>query len=147
MSKLAVVAEGTTRADPAAVWSLVADANTYPVWGPWNDGGYRPAAAGPSTKGQVQWFRYGRRTTTTERILEVEERRRLVYTVEHGLPVKHYRAEVLLTQNASEGTTISWRATWDATVLGRLVRRRLQQTYVEVVAALVAAAERTGSPT
>jgi uncharacterized protein YndB with AHSA1/START domain len=147
MSKLAVTAEGTTRADPAVVWSLVADANAYPVWGPWNDGGYRPAAAGPSQQGQVQWFRYGRRTTTTERILEVEEGRRLVYTVEHGLPVKHYRAEVVLTPTGAQGTAISWQATWDHTVLGRLVRRKLQQTYLEVVAALVAAAERTGTPT
>jgi len=48
MSRLNAKAEGTTRAEPDIVWELVADANRYPEWGPWNDGGYRPPAAGPS---------------------------------------------------------------------------------------------------
>ena len=72
MGQLSVEAEGTTQASSEIVWSLVADANTYPRWGPWNDGGYRPAASGPSQQGQIQWFRYGR-TTSVEKILEVEE--------------------------------------------------------------------------
>ena len=64
MSQLSVEAEGTTRAGPEVVWSLVANANTFPQWGPWSDGGYRPPAPGPSQVGSVQWFRYGRRTMT-----------------------------------------------------------------------------------
>jgi hypothetical protein len=60
MSQLRVEAEGATGADPEVVWSLVADANSYPFWGPWNDGGYQPASEGPSRKGSIQWFRYGR---------------------------------------------------------------------------------------
>ena len=141
MSQLRVEAEGTTRADPGIVWSLVADANTYSRWGPWNDGGYRPPAVGPSRRGSVQWFRYGRRTTSVEEILEVEEPRRVVYTVVSGLPVKNYRAEVTLTPTPSGGTSIRWAATWDKTFLGRVVGRRLQQIYPEVVSALVAAAD------
>ncbi len=141
VSQLSVEAKGTTRAGPGIVWSMVSDANTYPKWGPWNDGGYRPHAAGPSRPGSVQWFRYGRRTTSVEEIIEVEEPRRVVYKVVSGLPVKNYRAEVTLTPTPSGGTQICWAATWDKTFLGGMVRRKLAQVYPEVVDALVAAAD------
>ena len=140
MSQLRVEAEGITSADPEAVWSLVADANGYPSWGPWNDGGYQPAAEGPSRKGSVQWFRYGRHTTVEE-ILEVDEPRRLVYTVLRGMPVRNYRAELTLTPAAPKGTTVRWTATWDGTFMGRMVHRRLQQIYRQVMTDLVAAAD------
>ena len=141
MSQLSVEAEGTTRAGPEVVWSLVANANRYAQWGPWNDGGYRPPSAGPSQEGSVQWFRYGRRTTSVEQILEVDEPRRVAYTVVSGLPVKHYRAEVTLTPSASGGTSIRWAASWDRTLMASLVRRKLLQVYPDIVAALVAAAD------
>jgi hypothetical protein len=57
MRQLRVEAEGISGADPEVVWSLIADANSYPSWGPWNDGGYQPTAEDPSRKGAVQWFR------------------------------------------------------------------------------------------
>jgi hypothetical protein len=141
VSRLSVEAKGATRADPRTVWSLVSDANTYPRWGPWNDGGYRPPSAGPSRKGSVQWFRYGRRTTSVEEILEVEEASRVAYKVVGGLPVRNYRAEVTLTAMPSGGTSIRWTATWDNTFLGKVVRRKLRQIYPEIVHALVAAAD------
>ncbi len=141
MSQLSVEAEGTTRAGPEVVWSLVANANTFPQWGPWNDGGYRPPSTGPSQEGSIQWFRYGRRTTSVEQILEVDEPRRVAYTVVSGLPVKNYRAEVTLTPTSSGGTSIRWAASWDKTLLGSLVRRKLLQLYPDIVAALVAAAD------
>ena len=140
MSQLRVEAEGITSADPEAVWSLVADANAYPSWGPWNDGGYQPAAEGPSRKGSIQWFRYGRHTTVEE-ILEADEPRRLVYTVLRGMPVRNYRAEVTLTPAAPKGTLVRWTATWDGTFMGRMVHRRLQQIYRQVMTDLVAAAD------
>jgi len=146
MSQLSVEAEGTTRAGPEVVWSLVANANSYARWGPWNDGGYRPPAAGPSQEGSVQWFRYGRRTTSVEQILEVDEPRHLAYKVVSGLPVKNYRADVTLTPTSSGGTTIRWAASWDKTLMGSLVQRKLAQLYPEVVAALVAAADQQVAP-
>ena len=141
MSQLSVEAEGTTRAGPEVVWSLVANADTFPQWGPWNDGGYRPPSAGPSKEGSVQWFRYGRRTTSVEQILEVDEPRRVAYTVVSGLPVKNYRAEVTLTPTPSGGTSIRWAASWDKSLLGSVVRSKLLQLYPDIVAALVAAAD------
>lgn len=141
MRKLRVEAGGTTRAGPGIVWSLVADANTYPGWGPWDDGGYRPASSGPSRQGSIQWFRYGRRTTSVEEILEIDEHRRIAYRVVSGLPVKSYRADVTLTPTPTGGTSIHWAATWDKTFLGMLVERRLRLIYPRIVAALVAAAD------
>ena len=140
MSKLSVEAEGATRAGPEVVWSLVANANTFPRWGPWNDGGYRPPSPGPSHEGSVQWFRFGRRTTSVEQILEIDELRRIAYTVVSGIPVKNYRAEVTLTPSSTGGTSIRWVASWDKTLMGSMVRRKLLRVYPEIVAALVAAA-------
>ena len=141
MRQLSVEANGVTDAQPEVVWSLVADANSYSSWGPWNDGGYEPAADGPSRKGSVQWFRYSRLTTSVEEILEADEPRRLVYTVVRGIPVRNYRAEVTLTPMAPKGTSVRWTATWDATFMGRMVHRRLQQVYRQVMTALIAAAD------
>ena len=146
MSQLRVAAEGITSADPEVVWSLVADANSYSSWGPWNDGGYEPASQGPSREGSVQWFRYGRRTISVEKVLEVDEARRLVYTVERGIPVRNYRAEVTLTPIAPQGTSVLWTATWDATFTGRMVHRRLQRVYRHVMTALIAAADHQDVP-
>ncbi|MCU1362974.1 MAG: hypothetical protein JWM55_802 [Acidimicrobiaceae bacterium] len=143
MSQLSVEATGTARSNPETVWTLLSGANTYAHWGPWSDGGYRPPANGPSRTGSVQWFRYGR-STSVEEILDVEEPRRVVYKVVSGLPVRNYRAEVTLTATPSGGTSIRWAATWDTTVLGRVVRRKLQQLYPQIVAALVAAADSQG---
>jgi uncharacterized protein YndB with AHSA1/START domain len=146
MSRLHVRAEGTTSADPETVWSLVADANSYPQWGPWNDGGYRPPGAGPSREGSIQWFRYGRRTVSVEEVLQVDPPRRLVYRIVSGLPVRNYRAEVTFTP-APGGTAIRWRATWDNTMLGRVVYRKLQQIYPQIVRALVTEADRRQAAT
>jgi uncharacterized protein YndB with AHSA1/START domain len=137
MSKLHVRAEATTRATPQALWALVADATTYAQWGPWNASGYEdPNARGV---GALRFMRYGRRTTV-ERILELEENRVLAYNVERGIPVRNYRAEVVLTPKDA-GTRVEWSAEWDSTLLGRAVHRKLRTLYPEVMTRLVAAAE------
>jgi uncharacterized protein YndB with AHSA1/START domain len=138
--RLAVQATGTTRAPRARVWELVADANRYPDWGPWQAGGYDPPAPGPSMSGMRPVFRLGR-TTSHERILEVDQGSRVVYTVERGIPVRSYRAEIVLTDTADGGTRIDWSATWDRTLLGRLVHRKLDAFYPDMVAMLVRVAD------
>jgi uncharacterized protein YndB with AHSA1/START domain len=141
MKQLSVSAEGETKASPEIVWALVADANCYAQWGPWNDGGYEPPADGPSEPGSVQWFRFGRRTKSVEKVLDVDAPHSLAYTILRGIPVKNYRAEVRLTPT-SEGTTVHWSATWDDTILGRVVRRRLAEVYPAIVSDLSAAADK-----
>ena len=151
MSPLHVEAEGTAHATPEAVWALVSDATRYPEWGPWSAAGYqRPGDDPPRGPGAVQWLRsttraYGRYPTSIEKILEVEEGRRLTYTVIGGIPVRNYHAEITLTP-VSDGTRVRWAATWDATLLGRLVHRGLREFYPRMMADLVAAAERQPAP-
>jgi uncharacterized protein YndB with AHSA1/START domain len=140
MSQLAVEAKGTTRATPEVVWSLVANANLYPQWGPWDDGGYETGdSQGEHGVGSIQWFSTGR-TKSVERIVELEENRRLVYVVVRGIPVRNYRAEISLTPTDA-GTDVRWVATWDKTLLGRLVHRKLRTFYPEMMLDLIAAAD------
>ena len=146
MTKLHVEAEQTARATPEAIWALVSDATQYPKWGPWSASGYRqPGDSSPRGPGAVQWLRSSRRAylryvTTVERILEVDEGRRLSYTVIGGIPVRNYLGEVTLTPTA-DGTRVRWAASWDATMSGRIVLRGLRTFFPEMMAGLVATAE------
>ena len=145
MDPLRVEAEGMARAAPETVWELVANAETYSQWGPWSAGGYENLGdQAPDAAGVIRWFRYGR-TTTVEKVLESERARRLVYTVVKGIPVRNYRAEVVL-RPVGEGTHIRWSASWDRTIPGRFVRRRLRAIYPDVVGRLIAAAEHNVRP-
>ncbi len=148
MKQLRVQAEQTARAAPASVWALISDATRYPQWGPWSAAGYRttPDNVPDGAVGSVYWLKsahraYLRYATTVEQVLEVEEGRRLAYTVLGGIPVRNYRAEITLTPDG-QGTHIRWAATWDATPAGRIVRRSLAVVYPEIVASLARAAER-----
>jgi hypothetical protein len=144
MPPLHVEAEGVARAAPEVVWELVANAGSYCEWGPWSASGYQsPGGQAPDGAGVIRWFRYGR-TTTVEKVLESERGRRLVYTVVKGIPVRNYRAEVTLSPEG-EGTHIRWSASWDRTLPGRIVHRRLRSIYPDVVSHLIAAADQKGS--
>ncbi|HYB89035.1 MAG TPA: SRPBCC family protein [Streptosporangiaceae bacterium] len=141
MTQLHVEAEGVSRAAPEVVWELLDDASSYCEWGPWNGSGYQsPADQAHHGAGTIRWMRYGR-TTTVERVLESEPGRRMTYTVVKGIPVRNYRAEVTLTPEG-EGTHIRWSASWDRTLPGRIVHRRLRAIYTRVVSLLIAAADR-----
>lgn len=140
--RLTIEARAHASADPQTVWALLEDVNRYTDWGPWSESSYvdQPAAA-PHGPGAVRRLRYRkRRAVTIEPVVEVQAGRRLVYDVTSGIPVKNYRATVELTPNAN-GTDIEWRATFDRTFRGRLIRGTLQRIYGEVVNRLVAAAE------
>jgi uncharacterized protein YndB with AHSA1/START domain len=147
MPQLHVEAEATAKASPGAVWALVSDVTRYPSWGPWSDGHYtKPGKNSPRGVGAIQVLRsaqryMGRHTKSVEQILEVEDERHLAYTVIGGIPVRNYRADVTLTPDAG-GTRIRWAATWDDTLLGRMAGRGLRAFYPDMMAGLVAAAER-----
>jgi hypothetical protein len=92
----------------------------------------------------VYWLRsasrtYGRYVTSVERVEEIDEGRRLVYSVLGGIPVRNYRAEVTLTP-VPEGTLVTWAASWDKSLRGRLVERELREFYPVMLARLTAAA-------
>ena len=105
MTRLHVEAEGVTRAGPEVVWPLVADVTRYAEWGPWDESGYeRPGDGSEHGSGAVRRIRY-RRTTSVEQVLDVEDGRRIAYTVLKGIPVRNDRAEVVLTPTV-EGTRV-----------------------------------------
>jgi hypothetical protein len=140
MSQLHIEADGVTKAPPEVVWSLIGDANAYSVWGPWDASGYGdPNDKSTNEVGPIRWYRSGR-TTTVERVTEIDSGRRMVYTVVKGIPVRNYRAEVTLTPSGG-GTRIHWAATWDKTLVGRLVQRALRKFYPKVLSQLVIAAD------
>jgi uncharacterized protein YndB with AHSA1/START domain len=139
MAQLHVEAEGVTQAAPEAVWELVANADSYHQWGPWSVSGYQNPGDHADGPGVIRWMRYGR-TTTVEKVLEAEKGQRLAYTVVKGIPVRNYRAEVTLTPER-QGTHIRWSASWDRTLPGRIVHRRLSVIYPRVVSLLIAAAD------
>ena len=139
--RLSVDARAETTAPADVVWTMVSDAERYATWGPWDASGYEsPGVTGPHGEGAVRWMKLGR-TGTVEEILELEPGRRLVYTVVRGIPVRRYRAEVVLEPDGST-TGIRWGATWDDTLLGRIVHRRLAAFYPEMVEQLGRAAAR-----
>jgi len=65
----------------------------------------------------------------------------MFHMVQKGIPVRNYPAEVTLRPQG-EGTHIRWSATWDRTIPGRIVHRRLRSLYPDVVHRLIAAADR-----
>jgi uncharacterized protein YndB with AHSA1/START domain len=141
MEQFHVEAQGVTRATPDTVWALLADADGWSGWGPWNASGYESRGdQEPVGVGAIRVVRR-RRTKITERVLEVEAGRRMAYTVVSGLPVRNYRGEVTLTATDS-GTRIRWTASWDRTVGGQVVLGPLRGAFRDIVAGLVAAADR-----
>ena len=130
MARLHVEAEGVAQAAPEVVWELMGHADRYHEWGPWSASGYQNPGDHADGPGVIRWMRYGR-TTTVEKVLEAEKGRRLTYTVVKGIPVRNYRAEVTLTPEG-QGTHIRWSASWDRTLPGRIVHRRLSVIYPRV---------------
>ncbi|MGH3622648.1 MAG: SRPBCC family protein [Sciscionella sp.] len=119
-------------ADPARVYELVADGTSWPVWSPL--GSFElaePGEDGAEGLGAVRVFRTRFPTgqvTSRERIVELVPRRRLSYTLEHGLAIRNYRADIDLSPTGA-GTTIHWHSTFDSKVPGtgwlyRLALRR-----------------------
>jgi uncharacterized protein YndB with AHSA1/START domain len=150
MRKVEAAAEQTAHVPPEVVWTLLSDVMTYPQWGPWRKSGYRSEGdAAANGKGTVYWLqgskRYGfRYPVSVEQILDVDPGKRLAYTVLRGIPVRNYRAEVTLTPSP-DGTLIRWGASWDRTIMGRLVCPSLRNLYPVIVAGLVKAAEASRS--
>jgi uncharacterized protein YndB with AHSA1/START domain len=140
-NQLSVEARAVTKAPVEAVWNMVNDAEQYAVWGPWDGSGYQsPGTEDQNGVGAVRWMRNGR-TRTEEQILELEPPHQMAYTVVRGLPVRHYRGQVVL-ESTDRGTEIRWSATWDNTFLGRVVHRRLTTFYPDMVSRLAEAGDR-----
>lgn len=122
----------TTTGSPATVYALLRDGATWPTWSP--IGSFELRGEGTDDRegvGAIRMFRTAR-VTSVERIAELVPDRRLGYTLEHGMPLRDYRADVDLTPDGG-GTAIHWHSRFHAAipgtgrfyryVLGRFIRR------------------------
>lgn len=121
-----------TPASPAAVYQLLRDGKTWPVWSPLDSFELeREGAEGGESLGARRIFRTGR-TTSREEIVELQPDRRFSYALLSGLPLRGYRADVDL-EPRDGGTAIHWHSRFHAkypgtgflfrTGLGKFIQR------------------------
>ncbi|WP_116950295.1 SRPBCC family protein [Jiangella endophytica] len=133
----------TTTAPAGAVYALLRDGASWPVWSP--IGSFElesPGEDGGESLGAVRVFRTGR-VASRERIVELVPDRRLGYTLLSGLAIKDYRADIDLTEGP-DGTTIRWHSSFRAKVpgMGGVYRRSLTTFIRRCVDGLAAHAAR-----
>jgi hypothetical protein len=99
-------------AAPAAVYALLVDGSTWPAWGPFDSFSLvHDGDAGGESLNAVREFRsrrWGRRTVTRERIVELVPDRRFGYVLLAGLPLRGYRATIDLEPDGAAGCAIHW---------------------------------------
>ncbi|MFE5206942.1 SRPBCC family protein [Streptomyces sp. NPDC056600] len=109
---------GHTTAAPRVVHALLRDGAGWPVWSPLESFTLEsPAPGGGEGVGAVRVFRTGRHVSR-ERIVASEPDRHFAYVLLSGLPLRDYRADVVLTPGADGGTEIRWRSVFRAKVPG-----------------------------
>ena len=128
----------TTIAPPEVVYGLLADGSTWPSWSPIGqfdllEPGEREGDQ-PEGRNAVRLFTTGR-TKSRERVVETRPSQVFSYTLEHGMPLRDYKAVVTLAPNGA-GTSIEWRSTFFVirrgtgwiyrTFLGRFIGRTVQ---------------------
>jgi hypothetical protein len=139
-------ATARTTASPAAVWRLLIDARTWPVWSTVDalvterSSGLDPDGRDPV--GAVRAFRTGR-TVTGERLTGLHEEKQLTYEEAFNWAIRDYRAVVDLTPAPGGGTVIHWhgvyRARWGMGWLMRSLMQRTMQRMVDGLASYAAA--------
>ena len=135
-------AEADSAAPPEVIFDLVAHAETWPSWSKASVGELdRPAADGdPNGVGAIRRFVTGR-TTSIEEIVAFDRPHRSSYTLLSGLPLRDYRADVVMSPRPDGGTHITWdsqfrSARWGT---GFLYRAALQR-FIAQTAKLLAEA-------
>jgi uncharacterized protein YndB with AHSA1/START domain len=92
-----------------AVYALLVDGDTWPTWAPFDS--FEITEPGDADRlGEVHVFRTGRHASR-ERLVELVPGRRYSYELLEGLPLRGYRADVDLTEEAG-GTHIRWHSTF-----------------------------------
>lgn len=129
-------------APPDAVWTLLADATTWPRWSDFDEAAIeRPDPDGGQGVGARRRFRLGR-TRSLEEIVAFDPPTHVAYTLLSGLPLRDYRGDVTLTPTASGGTDIHWQSSFVPRIpgTGGLFVRRLGAFIQSVADALATAA-------
>jgi hypothetical protein len=143
MAEQVIEHTATTKADPLAVYALLADGSTWPEWSP--IGAFElldPGDGSPEGLGAVRLFTTGRHRSR-ERVVACRPGESFSYVLEAGLALRDYRAVVTLTP-VDGGTSINWRPTFRAKVPGSgpVYRRQLGAFIRSTLDGLASAAER-----
>ena len=128
MGRIEVEASAESLAAPDAVFDLLADGSTYPLWSPIESFVLeREGDPPPEGVGAIRVFQQGR-TTGRDEIVEVVPGRRLGYVSLSGLPIRDYRATVDLEPN-EDGTAIRWHSSFRPKLPGTgwLMRRGISK--------------------
>jgi hypothetical protein len=124
-----IQAQARSKAPVAEVWPLIGEAHRWKDWSFLTRSELeRVGDQVPDGVGAVRRFtRYG--VGSREEVVGWDPPRHLAYTILAGLPVRHYRADVILTPEG-DGTRISWSATFDEKIpaTGRLMVVALEKT-------------------
>jgi hypothetical protein len=122
------------------VWARLADAEGWSTWARFSRSSYEREGEGRHGVGAIRVFGTGP-IRSREEVVAFEPPRHLGYTLLSGLPVRGYRADVLLRPDG-EGTLVRWSSTWDSAWpgMGWFMRRAVG----DVAKALARAAAETG---
>ena len=125
----------TTTAPPEKVWTLLADARTWPTWSKVDalDTERSEGLDGDDPVGSVRAFRTGR-AVTGERITEKVENRLLAYEDAFNASMRDYRARVELTPTPDGGTSIHWHGEYETNRLMGLFMPRYLQKFMRGMA-------------
>jgi hypothetical protein len=148
MKQYRIDVQATSAAPPAAVWALLSDVNTWPTWAPFDEAGLeRPGTDDPNGLGAIRRFRTGRRVTREE-VVGFEPVEHFAYALLSGVRARDYRADVTLTANASGGTDIAWRSSFEAPPGAGWLTHKVLERFVRATAVALAAAasERSSHP-
>ena len=143
MAEQVIERSATTSASPGAVYALLADGSTWPVWSPIDSFELiEPGDGSPEGLGAVRLFTTGRHKSR-ERVVVCEPAAAFSYELEKGLPLRDYRAVITLTP-VRDGTRIEWRSTFRAKVPGTgwIYRRALDAFIGQTVDGLAHTATR-----
>jgi uncharacterized protein YndB with AHSA1/START domain len=131
------------------VWALLEDHRGYSAWNPFPQAELeREGETSPNGVGAIRFLGAGP-AGAREQMLAHEPPRHLAYTILSGVPVRNYRADVVLTETADGGTDIRWTGGFESAPpgLARVLRGFLDQTLRGLATRLAREAERRAGAT
>jgi hypothetical protein len=139
-------ATASSRADPAAVFSLLKNSDTWPRWSMFDSAVLERAGNDePHGVGAIRIFST-RVSRAREQVTELISDQRLSYVLLSGLPLRNYQADVRLTPSGDGGTLIDWTASFQCRHgTGWFWRIFMNRILSRLAMQLAAAAEKSDS--
>lgn len=131
------------------VWLLLEDHRGYSGWNPYPRAELeQEGSPTPNAIGAIRFLGAGP-VGAREQVLDHEPPRLLAYTILSGMPVRGYRADVVLTETSEGGTDIRWTGGFESAPPGmaRLLRGFLDRTLQGLAGRLAREAERQARAT